>query len=296
VKGAIAWIREPLAEILDQPWFDFVLRLTVLLLMFYATRTHELRMTLRIVGCAMLFSERLLHSETLWFTLFALLAATIGLEWYRADNHYWLIAYWTAACGLAVGMREGPGQMLLRINGRMLIGLCMLFAAIWKVIGLQYFDGHFFLFQFEFDGRFQFLTQLLGEPDALHHYNNKVLGNLKAATQQGNGYVIGYTTPVYVTAVAFGWWTIFIEGLIALAFLSPYPRWLHTRRDQTLLLFIFTTYLLAPVLGFGTILIVMGLAQSDPDRWKTRAAYLVSAAVLHLGNVFTKLAVDKIVE
>lgn len=290
------WISGPAEEILDRPWLDFILRITVLMLMFYATRTHELRMTLRIIGCAMLFSDQLLRNQTLWLSVFALCIATVGLEWYRADNHYWLIAWWTLACGLAVGQRDAPAMAILRHNARLLIGLCMMFACIWKVIGWQYFDGHFFLFQFEFDGRFKFLTQLLGQPDELYAYNNKVLGNLQSANHPGRGYVIGYTTPVYVTAVFFGWWTIFIEGLIAWAYLSPYPRWLHARRDITLLLFIYTTYLLAPVLGFGTILIVMGLASTESDRVKTRVAFLASVAVLHLGNTFTKLAVDKIVE
>ena len=51
------------------------------------------------------------------------------------------------------------------------------------------------------------------------------------------------------------------RGAVALAFLSPGSRWLGRHRDHLLITFTVTTYLAAPVLGFGWMLLVLGLAQ-----------------------------------
>ena len=61
------------------------------------------------------------------------------------------------------------------------------------------------------------------------------------------------------------------ESLVALAFLSPggLGKW----RDAILLVFMFGTYVVAPVASFGTILCAIGLAQTNA-RW-ARAGYVL---------------------
>lgn len=290
------WFRGPLEEILGRPWPDLILRATVLLLMFYGADNNALRQFLRVLGAGMLFSDKLLYSSPLWLLNGTLLALGVADTWYNADNHKWLMCYWTFVCALSVGHRERPAGVILRQNARLLIGLCFGFATLWKIIGWQYFDGHFFFFQFSFDSRFEIVTQVLGMPEAAYQYNQKAMDRTLLAREPGDGFVIVYTPAMLYAAIAFCWWTIFIEYLIFHAYIFRAPRWLHEHRDWTLLAFIFTTYLLAPVVGFGSVLIIMGLAQCDRHRVKTRALYLFSLFVLHLGNIFTKLAVDKFVE
>jgi len=65
-----------------------------------------------------------------------------------------------------------------------------------------------------------------------------------------------------------------IEGLVALAFLSPWPAWLWQQRDWWLILFIVTTYTVIPVFAFAAILLLMGLAQCPLHHQRRAQVYL----------------------
>lgn len=69
-------------------------------------------------------------------------------------------------------------------------------------------------------------------------------------------------------------WTIALEGLVAVTFLWPLGRGLSALRDMCLIIFCATTYAVAPVEGFGWLLIAVGVAQCEPERGKTRLVYL----------------------
>jgi hypothetical protein len=57
-------------------------------------------------------------------------------------------------------------------------------------------------------------------------------------------------------------------------------RGIYKYRDIFLIIFCVTTYAIATVQGFGWLLIAMGVAQSDPDRWKTRIVYIAVYALV----------------
>jgi hypothetical protein len=70
------------------------------------------------------------------------------------------------------------------------------------------------------------------------------------------------TTPRMAAAsLVLSYWTILIEGLVAASFLLPI-RSLYKKRDWLLIGFVITTYTVIPVLGFGALLMVMGLIQT----------------------------------
>ncbi|MFN0125772.1 MAG: hypothetical protein ACKV19_03685 [Verrucomicrobiales bacterium] len=67
-----------------------------------------------------------------------------------------------------------------------------------------------------------------------------------------------------------------VELVLAVLFLLP-ATWRITRfADPILLGFIFTTYPIANVVGFGWILCLLGLAQCSPSARRTSTAYLVA--------------------
>ena len=69
--------------------------------------------------------------------------------------------------------------------------------------------------------------------------------------------------------------TLALEGVIAVAFLAPLRGSWRQLRDLTLLMFVVLTYAIVPVAGFGLLLVVMSLAQSDlPERGRTTFLYL----------------------
>ena len=82
------------------------------------------------------------------------------------------------------------------------------------------------------------------------------------------------------------YFTVVLEGLVALSFLWSVRRGISMYRDIFLIVFCITTYAIATVEGFGWLLIAMGVAQTEPDRWKTRIAYItVYGLIIFYRNV-----------
>ena len=73
-------------------------------------------------------------------------------------------------------------------------------------------------------------------------------------------------------------WTAGIEACLAALFLLPLRR-APLLRDLGLLVFCATTYAIAPVSGFGWLLLAMGTSQSTENHW-IRALYLASFALI----------------
>jgi hypothetical protein len=80
------------------------------------------------------------------------------------------------------------------------------------------------------------------------------------------------------------WWTLAIEGAVALAFLSRGTSLLGRHRDHLLITFTVSTYLAAPVLGFGWLLLVLGLAQLRTTASHLRILYVAAFVVVRLGS------------
>ena len=100
------------------------------------------------------------------------------------------------------------------------------------------------------------------------------------------GFQVTLTSSEAMARVALisSWWTLLIEGAVAIAFLVP-SRKLEGWRDGLLLLFLGTTYFLLPVLGFAYTLAAMGLAQSPKDAKGVRLAYIGMLGLLQFSRL-----------
>jgi len=80
-------------------------------------------------------------------------------------------------------------------------------------------------------------------------------------------------------AMAATWLTLALEAAVALTFALPLGRlgWL---RHVALLSFCTTTYAIAPVVGFGWLLLAMGVSQCELGARRLRAAYVGVFALL----------------
>ncbi len=56
-------------------------------------------------------------------------------------------------------------------------------------------------------------------------------------------------------------------------------------RDAWLLIFLFFTYLVAPVIGFGWVLAIMGIAQTGIQHTRLRALYVFAFLYLQVYRV-----------
>jgi hypothetical protein len=255
--------------------------MTLVLLMLYAGKVWYLRHPMTMLCTAAILHRPLRRSQTFWFLITLILAAANYYNWYLIDNHKYLITYWCLAlyCSL---LTASPDQAIQR-SGRLLIGLCFLFAAVWKAISFDYLDGTFFHYSLLTDDRFSTVTTffggLAGEVFLKNHQAFKALlaydSTLQTIQLQDTLQVLG-------VAKFLTWWTIIIEGLIAVAFLWPRDRLISRWRDWLLLIFLLSTYAVAPVIGFGWVLIAMGAAQCTSRFKNTRLLYMLAFFALQV--------------
>jgi hypothetical protein len=202
------------------------------------------------------------------------------LNWQWADNHKYLIAYWCLALALSKLTDDPEGH--LRTSARLMIGASFAFAVFWKVVSSDFLNGSFFETSLIFDDRFAYVARLLGgliRPLAAS--NHAAEHSLLAFDSRLTVVPLQYTDGVRILARFFTWWALITETLVALSFLCSNERKLFgIRRDYFLLMFLFSTYSIASVIGFGWVLATMGYAQArDAPRFVGRL-YLWAVVVM----------------
>ena len=216
-----------------------------------------------------------------WLALATLAATRVVSTWPLADNHAYLLAYWCLAVSIA--SREQDPRPTLAWSGRVLLGLVFTLAVLWKAISPDYLDGRFFRVTLVTDPRLASFAQIAGGLDAAELRERREL-----LTRHADGVSSADLAPPLESARfrAVAWTatlaTLAGETLLALAFLWPPGRGLSRFRDALLIAFCATTYLVAPVSGFGWLLIALGVAQTDPDRSRTRGAYVAVFGLVYL--------------
>jgi len=160
----------------------------------------------------------------------------------------------------------------------------MLLAAAWKLAMADYRDGSFFEFTLLADERFAYLSQLVGGASLESLADNRMLvdlvreGHLRGADV---GSVVFSGSPaVVLVAKAMTWWTVAIECAIGVLFLAPDQPLRARWRNRLLLLFAVSTYVVAPIRGFGWILMLLGLAQCGERERVFRPFYLAAIVLI----------------
>ncbi len=259
---------------------DLGMRLTLLLLLLQPVGNWHVRPFVLALAGAGLLLPSLLRWPGTWALLTLFTGWRLFLEWPVSDNHAYLLCYWCLAIFIAL-LAEDPAALLAR-TGRLLIGCAFAFAALWKLaLSPDYLDGTFFRVTLLLDPRFEGLTLLLGglTPDLLEGHRaflaQHVDGTLFEPFERP-------LEPASFTRLArmVSIWTVAIEASVALAFLWPVGRGASRYRDALLLLFCLTTFAVAPVAGFGWLLVALGIAQCDPEKRRTKWRYLATFVLI----------------
>lgn len=232
-----------------------------------------------IIAILIVLDRSLLRQPTAWFLLAGI--SFVGnnfMNWEFSDNHKFLTTYWLLAIAASLSLPD-PRRWLAS-NGRTLIGLVFLFATVWKLTSDAYLDHSMFRLLLISDPRFFGLSHYLGglEP-AQFAQNGTVLTEYVYQAKQlfvPNRIPLVESAGIGAFAAFLTWWTILIEGLIAVLFLIPkentFTRWRHA----VLIAFAVTTYPPTNVIHFGWLIMVMGLAACPIESKRTRLAYVVS--------------------
>jgi len=259
--------------------FNLVSKMTLLLLILHTDRFLYLRIPVTILSIAGLLYSPLVRKARFWFAITLVLGFAHWLNWYMIFNHKYLMTYWCLALGCSQ-LAPNP-RRALAANARLLIGLCFFFATLWKSISPDFLDGSFLHFSLLDDPRFKSVSVLLGGMRAETFQRNKeAISSLSRYDSTLNVVQLQDTPRVIWLARFLTWWTIGVEGLIAIAFLCPEGRLISKWRDVVLILFLLSTYPIADVIGYGWLLAIMGLAQSTFTFKYSRPSYLLAFLVL----------------
>ena len=261
--------------------------LTLLMLLLHGPKDWYIRAPLVLLCISGIVIRAARSSPALWFAIAMFVLAHDIVGWADVDNHKWLMGWWCVAVGMTA-LAPGNFQLkVIKINGRLLLGLCFAFATVWKLLSADYMDSTFFKSELLTDSRFR---------DAAHYVGGVEMEDLKENRKSRHGFRKSYRKDaeplesvtltsgdrIDALAIAMTWWTLFIEGLIAVVCLWPGDRLIAIIRSMVVLVFAATTYILAPVMGFGWMVIVMGFAQCPEQYKKLRASFLIVLGLLYL--------------
>lgn len=261
---------------------DLARRLTLADLVLRPIGIGWLRPSVLALAVLGLVLPSLARRSGFWLALALLAAWRVLGTWPLADNHAYLLGYWCLA--LAIGSLDVDPRPALAWSGRVLIGLVFALAVLSKASSPDYLDGRFFRVTLVTDDRLAHFARLAGGLSAEELLDRRALlmEHADGATVRDDATAWPESARFRAVAAAatfgsFGW-----EALVALAFLSPLGSALSRARDPLLIAFCAGTYLIAPVAGFGWLLIALGVAQTEVERWRTRAAYLAAFGLVFL--------------
>jgi hypothetical protein len=255
---------------------------TLVVVLLATTGAWYVAAPVSVLAAGALVCPELRDRPLLWWALLGCLGAGVHQVWTQADNHQYLIIYWVFAVALAAGSVDPAGARA--VAARWLLAAVFALATLWKLSNPAFIDGSFFEFTLLTDSRFAPVATVFGGADAHDlELNRTVFEGMDGARPGAAVALLGHTARLAVVADVLTWWTLAIEGAVALAFLSPGARWLGRHRDHLLITFTVTTYLAAPVLGFGWLLLVLGLAQLRSTASHLRVLYVAAFVVVRLG-------------
>ena len=250
---------------------DLATRMTLVLLLVYTpARAEAISIALAAAGLVM---PRLQKQGFFWIVIAASrFWLLIPDAWYRIDNHQYLIIYWCV--GLGISHLTTDPKATARTTARLLIGLTFLLASLWKVASPDFLNGNFMEFTLISDARFEWFTNFVGGIPAENIQENvEAVRDLRATSGSAADVTLHSSNTVGVVASILSVWTVLIEAAVAVAYLIPRTV-LFRYRDVILFIFILTTYPVAPVVGFGWVLVAMAVSQMDSDRTGLKVAYL----------------------
>ena len=154
-----------------------------------------------------------------------------------------------------------------------------LVAAAWKLwLSDDFLDGTSFRVLLLGDRRFEDMSLLVGGLDRGALAESRRF--LAVGGGLGSGAGLVEPTRLRALALALTWGAVLLESAIAIAFLAPLRSARVWFRHVLLLVFCAGTYALAPVAGFGWLLLTLGLAQCPAGSVRLRWAYLASFGLL----------------
>jgi hypothetical protein len=222
-----------------------------------------------------------------WLALSIAGTVVIIVDWEHIDNHKYLLVYWLWVLFVAHLFAEPKQQQrTIKFNARFFLCLVFLAATAQKLSSPSYRSGAMFEHYLYIDSRFTAFGKLIGVDPSVPDAVKKRIALLRSpfAEVEGRELEIPGSDRARVAARVMTWWDVALQLSIGLLFI---PRRSATDKvaHVLLLFFIFTTYLPAPVFGFGWILAIMGVTLAKDRFPKIAAVYMICFVAILLYQV-----------
>ncbi len=257
---------------------EIVSLLTLVLAIVFAFDHWLFGVVSRICFLVFILRPSSIRRPAFWLALALAGTLTIILIWERVDNHKYLLVYWTWVLFFVHLFRDPEQQKhVLRFNARFFLCLIFLAACGQKLSSPSYRSGEMFENYLYVDQRFTAFGKLIGIDPAIGDDVQRRLNYLRSpyADVENNDIHVAGSDKARTAGVLMTWWDLGVQLSIGLLLLFGWRR-----TDQVahllLLFFIFTTYIPAPVFGFGWILAIMGFALAKEKFPRISTGYLVS--------------------
>jgi hypothetical protein len=273
--------------LLTRSTLDIVRILTLLVLIQHGPKDWYVRVPLTILVLFGIIVRELRAKPWFWFVIASFILSHDIVTWPGVDNHKWLMGWWTGAMWMVHLAPQASQLAVMKVNARLMLGLVFTLATLWKIWTPQYMEGSFFEYELLADKRFKEAAIWVGGAtdeglDKNRDMKNDLLTSYRKDAEPLE--FVGFESGEYVDLLAVGmtWWTIAIEGALGVLALWPGNGMIAIARTLVALAFTASTYLLAPVMGFGWMVIILGFGQC-PERYKKlRVSFLFVLAIIYV--------------
>jgi hypothetical protein len=235
--------------------------LTLFLVVVFGFEHWITKIVANALFVAVLVFPALLRQHLFWLILALSSSIALAAEWYVSDNHKYLLVYWLWVMWIAhLQPSRNEAENVLRWHARFFLIFIFLVAAAQKFFSPTYMSGEMFELKLLLDGRFKAFGHLIGIDRAVSDEAMKLTLVLRSPLSEveGDALILNSTDWTAQVAKLITWYDLFIQIAIGLLFI---PKRYNTdlAGHVLLLFFIFTTYLPAPVFGFGWTIAILGL-------------------------------------
>lgn len=235
--------------------------LTLFLVIVFGFEHWITKIVANALFVAALVFPALLRHHLFWLILALSSSIALAADWYVSDNHKYLLVYWLWVMWIShLQPSRDEAENVLRWHARFFLIFIFLVAAAQKFFSPTYMSGEMFELKLLLDSRFKAFGHLIGIDRAVSDEAMKLTLVLRSPLSEveGNALILNSTDWTAHVAKLITWYDLFIQIAIGLLFI---PKRYHTdlAGHVLLLFFIFTTYLPAPVFGFGWTIAILGL-------------------------------------
>lgn len=257
---------------------ELIFKFSLVLLVLDGSTGWGLDIFMRIICALMLAFSEFSKNKILWLIISLLLLFFNSLQFYILDNHKILFVYWVLLITFYLWTEKD--LFYLKSNAKILIGLVMFFAVFQKII--NGFGAPGFLHgRFLFDSRFMLVTHfIIDTPYEILANNRNSISILKLLPNENS--FVNLTSTAFMGQIlyAFQLFGLVFEGVVAGLFLFSNRN--SIVKDVALLIFCIGTYFIFPVIGFSSILLILGIAQSSK---KMRKYYILTFILIQFIKV-----------